>query len=728
MKDQYRLAPDIQIDHIQSGMMVVRRELCTPVNLIGSEWALLIDAIGQGASLQSINEALEASFAPQRLYKMLAYLEEKLVIIGPGNALTSYGLKSTDAQQTKIQLHVFGFGIVKGIATQLNRFGIDIQEDAQTHLVFVDDYLTPELMQFNQERLSDNQPWLLVKLAGQEPRIGPLFIPETGPCWHCFASRQEGRRSYIERRENEPLCSELSGSQWAALGQAIIMLEKFILTGDPNPYSNIVRTFDIKLGSMRDHILIKRPQCPSCGDPDIAISRAIQPLVNNILSVTSDSGHRQVEPTITFERLVHHISPITGIGDALIEAHDDEHILCYGIIREDVRNIRTAQDLLKPTTVSSGLGWGKGLSHAQCRTSALCEAIERFTFSNERPADAVRASYETLGDAAIDPRSTMLFSAKQYEKAGSGTGHDRYPNKPFDTAEIIGWTEARSLTNGKLRYVASDQMWMTPMNSRDSDFCIADSNGCASGNSIEESILQGLLEIIERDALAIWWYNQLVMPCVDVSSFHPVLFANIQSHYIDKYGRDIWVIDVSSDLNIPVFVAVSARRDIGRPEFVAGFGCHLDPAIAINRAITEMGQIIIGWRPYLDIPQGPSPITAPESVEYWLRSVGEVDQPQMMGLQNTKRNSSDFPIITSGNIEKDIGICVDRLDSIGIEVIVADATRPDIGFPVTRVFAPGMRHFRPRFAAGRLYDVPIKQGYRTQKLSENDLNTINMVF
>ena len=38
---------------------------------------------------------------------------------------------------------------------------------------------------------------------------------------------------------------------------------------------------------------------------------------------------------------------------------------------------------------------------------------------------------------------------------------------------------------------------------------LADSNGCAAGNTREEAIVPGFLELVERDAYAIWWYNRL---------------------------------------------------------------------------------------------------------------------------------------------------------------------------------------------------------------------------
>jgi thiazole/oxazole-forming peptide maturase SagD family component len=39
------------------------------------------------------------------------------------------------------------------------------------------------------------------------------------------------------------------------------------------------------------------------------------------------------------------------------------------------------------------------------------------------------------------------------------------------------------------------------------DFCRANSNGLAAGSNLEEAILHGYLELIERDSVAVWWYN-----------------------------------------------------------------------------------------------------------------------------------------------------------------------------------------------------------------------------
>ena len=82
-----------------------------------------------------------------------------------------------------------------------------------------------------------------------------------------------------------------------------------------------------------------------------------------------------------------------------------------------------------------------------------------------------------------------------------------------------------------------------------------DSNGCAAGNTREEAIVQGFLELVERDAYAIWWYNRLQRAEVDLKQFSDSYIQDLQTQFSDA-GRRLWVLDVTSDLGIPTYVAV----------------------------------------------------------------------------------------------------------------------------------------------------------------------------
>jgi len=48
--------------------------------------------------------------------------------------------------------------------------------------------------------------------------------------------------------------------------------------------------------------------------------------------------------------------------------------------------------------------------------------------------------------------------------------------------------------------------------------------------------------------------------------------------------------------------------------------------------------------------------------------------------------------------------------------------------PVVKVVVPGLRHFWPRYAPGRLYEVPVKMGWLEKPLREDELNPISIFF
>jgi ribosomal protein S12 methylthiotransferase accessory factor len=62
----------------------------------------------------------------------------------------------------------------------------------------------------------------------------------------------------------------------------------------------------------------------------------------------------------------------------------------------------------------------------------------------------------------------------------------------------------------------------------------------------------------------------------------------------------------------------------------------------------------------------------------------------------------------------------------GLETLVLDQTRPDVGLSVVKVIVPGLRHFWRRLAPGRLYDVPVRLGWLPAPVPEAQLNPTSM--
>lgn len=75
-----------------------------------------------------------------------------------------------------------------------------------------------------------------------------------------------------------------------------------------------------------------------------------------------------------------------------------------------------------------------------------------------------------------------------------------------------------------------------------------------------------------------------------------------------------------------------------------------------------------------------------------------------------------------GDLARDVARCVRRAAERGLEALVLDQTRPEIGLRVVRVVVPSLRHFWPRFGPGRLYTVPVELGWLAARRREEELN------
>jgi ribosomal protein S12 methylthiotransferase accessory factor len=239
----------------------------------------------------------------------------------------------------------------------------------------------------------------------------------------------------------------------------------------------------------------------------------------------------------------------------------------------------------------------------------------------------------------------------------------------------------------------------------------ADSNGCAAGNTLEEAIVQGFLELVERDSYAIWWYNRSQRTEVDLSQFDDSYVRDLQTQLAET-GRKLWVLDITSDLGVPTYVAILHWMQNGQENIEFGSGAHFDKRIALLRALTELNQFLsiglmgggTGEKASLD---GINPLRLSE-------------HPFLIPGGKPIQLETDKPVPLH-NTREQVDACVGIAARAGHDFLVLNQTRPDVGVNVVRVIAPGLRHFYRRFAPGRLYDVPIKLGLLDRPLPENEL-------
>lgn len=618
----------------------------------------------------------------------------------------------------------------------LQSLHIQVADDGCLTIVLTDNYLHPKLEEFNQQALKSQTPWMLVNPLGTMFWIGPIFQPNKTGCWECLAHRLRDNRpveSFIQRHKDistpvSPPLGFLASTVQTALGMVATEVFKWIVQGGNQRLEGTLLTHDTLTLQTQNHILVKLPQCPSCGEMINRWENTPPPIVleHRQKNFTADGGHRYCSPQETFRKYQHHISPITGIVRELQKIPGNGLTHTY-IAKHHFLNIFDDLDSLRQNI--GGRSGGKGRTDSQARASGFCEAIERYSGVFQGDEIRHKSSYQQMGNKAIHPNACMNFSPQQYQNreqcnAESKGWFQKVP-EPFDTEKEIDWTPVWSLNHQEFKYLPTAYCYYGYSQSHPPD-CWADSNGCAAGNTLEEAILQGFMELVERDCVALWWYNRLPKTQVDLDSFNEPYFQNLKEYY-QTLNRDLWVLDITSDLNIPAFAAISRRIDREVEDIILGYGVHFDPQIALSRALTEVNQILPNVLRTTEDGNTQYPPSADSLALEWWKSATLANQPYLIpDAHSAPKVSADYPQLASDDLLEDVRLCQQIVEKNGLEMLVLDQTRPDIGLRVAKVIVPGMRHMWKRLGSGRLYQVPVKMGWLSDPLTEEQLNPYPM--
>ncbi|MEM0999937.1 MAG: TOMM precursor leader peptide-binding protein [Bacteroidota bacterium] len=578
----------------------------------------------------------------------------------------------------------------------------------------------------------DHERILFVQLDGSNPYIGPLLElqPGPGPCPICLKHPLE-----VNSRSAE-LFRAMTGTTGVlpypltfhplavqqAVATVVFELIKFLYYGSNAKIERNLLEIDPLSGERTFHAVRKRPQCPHCGDPNLSI-RPPQPITIRQQGIADNvgGGYRIVSAEETFQRYRKHISSITGVVQFIRNYRNFDSSLIHNYASGRNMALRSSSVFWSKLHLKSDSG-GKGRDTTQARTGALAEAIERYSATYQGPTCTVNDSFRTLA-GAVHPNDCLLFSERQFAQrertmSDSPLFYGLVPI-PFDDAATMEWTPVYSLTENSFKYLPTCFCYAQyPAEDEQRMYAYPDSNGCAAGNTLEEAILQGFLELVERDSAAIWWYNRLRRPGVDLASAgNPYIDQVVQ--YYQQIGRKIHVLDLTSDLGIPAFASISYRPHASSgEEVIYAFGCHVDVNIALERAIVELNQLL----PLTQTKGGDYKVDDPYFVQ-WLREVRVSEEAWLAPAGGAVRNvQTDFAPVCEKTIHDAIQFCISSAKRQGLETLVLNLTQLDIGMPVAKVIVPGLRHFWRRTAPGRLYDVPVKMGWRKERLCEAALN------
>ena len=314
---------------------------------------------------------------------------------------------------------------------------------------------------------------------------------------------------------------------------------------------------------------------------------------------------------------------------------------------------------------------GKGVSPIQAQVSITMEAIERYCseFREEYLDKLVRGSYNHLKSRfnVLDPRGMILSGLSDYD-------HDLE----------INWTWGYDLSKEEEVLVPACAVYH-PFHEDQVLMMNTHTNGIAAGNTMEEAVIHGLAELIERDAWSIAQYTQHFHDAIFIEDDRENEFIIGIFEKFEKAGIEVVAKDLTTDVGMPVVAAFSRDLQHRTMETIDGFGAHLDPKVATVRALLE----IATTRALFIQKYGLEGMC--ETAPLYLRQ-GEDENPRFYAYN--QKGIKELDVGYSTDIYDDVQNMIFKLRACGLErVIAVNLTRSDVDIPTVRMIVPGMETY-----------------------------------
>ncbi|MEA4956161.1 hypothetical protein SDC9_03542 [bioreactor metagenome] len=380
--------------------------------------------------------------------------------------------------------------------------------------------------------------------------------------------------------------------------------------------------------------------------------------------------HRAIEPSKTIEKYEDKLK-IAGITRVTEITHLDR----IGI---------PVFSAIRPTAQDGGVSIyaGKGAKKDQAKASAMMEGFERYS-AEKQDIDDENSKLATLNEMEnekfIHPEELII--SREVE------------NIDFQKEKKIEWTFARDIITEEDYYIPSNSIfhpYIPKDNNTTSAIFKGNTNGLASGNVLEEAVLHGMFEVIERDAWSIFELTKKNKNEINVDNIKNPLINELLEKF-KKESIDINLMDLTADIEIPTIAATADDTLLKDPALLTlGIGTHLNPEIAVMRALTEVAQSratqIHGTR-------------EDTSRAVLMRKAGYERMKKMNKHyfeQNNENliNLSDIKDKSTKSLKKDIQITQNELKRNNLnKILFKDLTRKEIGINVVRVVIPGTENF-----------------------------------
>lgn len=199
----------------------------------------------------------------------------------------------------------------------------------------------------------------------------------------------------------------------------------------------------------------------------------------------------------------------------------------------------------------------------------LAESLERFCQHCYQEEFTYISNFSGLKKPALNP--TIYLQGDKIEKTK------------------FSWVKGKNLTTKKECLIPTQLVYLNffkNFKNKEPVLTQLNSSGTAGGFTEEESILSAIFELVERDAFMGIYLNRIKPLRIDFDYINDKLIKNIMTELKRNYFKP-YVFNITTDLNIPVFLAVIVDQTEEKPKFTLGAKCGFDEIEVLKGALEE---------------------------------------------------------------------------------------------------------------------------------------------
>lgn len=224
--------------------------------------------------------------------------------------------------------------------------------------------------------------------------------------------------------------------------------------------------------------------------------------------------------------------------------------------------------------------FGRSFHSSGVETSALLEGLERYSaMLPRRWKSDIRKTEREIGKNGVIPERFVLHEREDLEEYGI-TKYDK--NRPINWTWAYSWKKKKPI-------LIPEQIAYFDINkyTKEKRFVYETSNGVSLGGSLQEAVLYGLYELIERDAFLLCWYNRHQPTKIELSSIKDKKVLDT-IWLVEANGYKIHIFDITTENRVPaVWILLENPNPKAKVRSYTSAGAHSNPYKAIESGLVE---------------------------------------------------------------------------------------------------------------------------------------------